>query len=1044
VPLRDRAECALEKGGFGRANRGLNFMRYLLVSTGLGAIAAVMTPPANAETVISTAVTTPQTTGASGDIRISSTGSVKPTSGAAVTINSNNFVKNEGAIAIRGANNATGILANTNLTGDITNTGTIVIDEDFTPTDTDKDGDVDGPFAQGTGRFGIHVLGGGTYTGNILNSGTITIEGNQSAAIAIDSPLTGSLTESGTISVLGNDSFGIRTGAVTGNVKITGGSISAQGGNSVGVSLGGDVGGAVVIQGTINATGYRFPVPPADPSKLDSDDLLQGGSAVVVAGNVGGGVLFDTKPTTSTTNPDNDGDGIPDAQEGSSAISSFGSAPAVVIGSATQDITLGAVASSSLGHGLVNRGTIGGFGVYKGISATGLSIGGVGHTVTVGNGITNAGTISAKADAANATALHIGAGASAPQIVNTGTIIAEGGGAAGAAAQTILIDAGANVNTIVNAGTIAATRAGDSGTAAAIVDKSGTLASIVNSGAIGVSNAADIGNDATAIDLRANTTGALIRQVAAESGRPAPTIVGNIYLGSGADVLDIQAGSVTGTVDFGGGADILGLSGSSVLRGSLVNSSGLAVTIGAGSLLDAQNLGVVDLASLTTADGGKLGVTIGKDGHTLYNVAGAATFGADSKILVTLDSVGSAAGTYTIIDAGTLTGSANLTDSIVTLPFLFNSHLTPDEATGQVVLDVEVKGSGELQLNRSEAAIIDAALDAADLDRGFAATFLSTDNAADLKHTLQQLMPEHAGGVFETATKGSRLAAGVLADPKPLGGLWMQQVAWGSTKSIGDTSRYDLEGWGATMGFDHSVGALGRVGLTAAYLYGKDGKDANELISNHYEAGVYWRKLAGPFNAWARATVGTIDFDSTRNFSSTTPLGAVSRSADAKWKGRLYSATGGLSYEARMGRLSIRPNARVEYYKLHEKGYAETGGGDAFDLTVRARNSKESAASGMLTFGYDLMGLEPDSAWMRVEVEGGWRQIISGSIGHTTASFRDGDPFTLYPEKRKSGWNGAARLLAGGSTMSVVGEVDAEEQRDKASLGARLGVNFAL
>jgi hypothetical protein len=28
--------------------------------------------------------------------------------------------------------------------------------------------------------------------------------------------------------------------------------------------------------------------------------------------------------------------------------------------------------------------------------------------------------------------------------------------------------------------------------------------------------------------------------------------------------------------------------------------------------------------------------------------------------------------------------------------------------------------------------------------------------------------------------------------------------------------------------------------------------------------------------------------------------------------------------------------------------------------------------------------------------------------------------------------------------MSVVGEVDAEDQMDKTSLGARLGVNFAL
>jgi outer membrane autotransporter protein len=360
------------------------------------------------------------------------------------------------------------------------------------------------------------------------------------------------------------------------------------------------------------------------------------------------------------------------------------------------------------------------------------------------------------------------------------------------------------------------------------------------------------------------------------------------------------------------------------------------------------------------------------------------------------------------------------------------------------VLDVALKDAGELQLNRSEIAIIDAALDAADLDRPFASVFLSTDNATSLKETLQQLMPEHAGGAFETATKGSRLAAGVLADPRPLGGLWLQQVAWGSSKSIGDTASYDLEGWGAAMGFDHSLGPLGRIGLTAAYLYGKDGKDANELISNHYEGGVYWRASAGPFNAWARGTAGIIDFDSTRNFSAAGSNGTVTRSADGKWNARLYSATGGVSYEARMGRLTIRPNALVEYYKLHEKGYAESGGGDGFDLTVLGRNSKESAATGKLTFGYDIMGLEPDATWMRVEVEAGWREILSSAIGHTSASFKDGDVFTLYPEKRKSGWNGAARLLAGGSTMSVVGEVDAEDQLDKTSLGARLGVNFAL
>jgi len=164
-------------------------MRKLLAATCLTPLSFALLPAvANAETVISTAITTPVLTSTGNDdVRISSTGSVKPAGGNAVTIDSNDSVKNEGLIQITGANNSAGIVANPGLAGNITNSGTITIDESYTPTDTDNDGDIDGAFAQGSGRFGIHVLSGGTFTGNILNSGNITIEGNASAGIAVDS-----------------------------------------------------------------------------------------------------------------------------------------------------------------------------------------------------------------------------------------------------------------------------------------------------------------------------------------------------------------------------------------------------------------------------------------------------------------------------------------------------------------------------------------------------------------------------------------------------------------------------------------------------------------------------------------------------------------------------------------------------------------------------------------------------------------------------------------------------------------------------------------
>jgi uncharacterized protein with beta-barrel porin domain len=295
------------------------------------------------------------------------------------------------------------------------------------------------------------------------------------------------------------------------------------------------------------------------------------------------------------------------------------------------------------------------------------------------------------------------------------------------------------------------------------------------------------------------------------------------------------------------------------------------------------------------------------------------------------------------------------------------------------------------------------------------------------------------------ATKGSRLADGILSDPRPLSGLWLQQVAWGSSKSIGQTSSYKLGSWGATAGYDVALGPIGNVGVMAGYYFGKDSRLNNELVSDHYEGGLYWRVGAGPLRAWARATAGMIDFDSTRTLNAALGGSTLTRSADGKWKGHIYSGSAGVSYEAHAGRLSIRPNASVEYYKLTEDGYSETGGGNAFDLVVRDRKSNESAANALLTLGYDFIAPAPDrDGWARIELEGGRRQILGGSLGATVASFGDGTPFTLTPEDRTSGWRGGLRVIGGGSGMSIGAEVNAEQQQGHVSLGGRLAVRLDL
>ena len=1049
-------------------------MRKLLAATCLTPLSFALLPAvANAETVISTAITTPVLTSTGNDdVRISSTGSVKPAGGNAVTIDSNDSVKNEGLIQITGANNSAGIVANPGLAGNITNSGTITIDESYTPTDTDNDGDIDGAFAQGSGRFGIHVLSGGTFTGNILNSGNITIEGNASAGIAVDSTLAGNISlTGGTINVLGDNGVGLRTSAVNGNVNLTNGTIIAQGAGSVGVSLGGNISGALVIQNSVTASGYRYLTPPADPSKLDADDLLQGGSAVVVAGNVAGGIVFDARPAdNSTTDTDEDDDLIEDANEGTAAIFSYGAAPAVQIGTSSQAVTVGAVASSTAGHGLVIKGGIHGNGVYKGVSATGLSIGGAGQTVAIAGGATISGNVTAQASEANAIAIKIGAGATVPELVISGTVAAQGGGTDTTSAQTILVDTGANVTTIRNSGNITAARSGSAGTATAILDKSGGLNLVENSGLITVNNSDTLGTAATAIDLSANTVGATVRQTVVASGT-APAINGQIKFGTGNDVLDIRDGAVTGNVffgggsntlsmsgdgvmngnaDFGGGAGALQLSGTSNFTGNLLNSGGVAATVGTGSQLNATNLGSVGLASLTTGSGATIGVSIdGEAGtNTLYSVSGAANLGTNNLIAVNLLTVGDVAGTYKIIQAGSLTVGSGLTSAVGSLPFLYDSSLVTT-VPNEVSLTIRLKSDDELGINRSEGDILDAVLAAADSDTQIAGVLLDVGDSETLQDTLQQMLPDHAGGAFEAVTKGPRLVNRMFLDPRAPGEpgdwrVWTEQVGWASSKSIGATSDYDLGGWGATFGLEAGLGEAGGVGVTLAYLSGRDTHGDNELIANQYEAGLYWRGKWGGLNTYARATAAMINFDSTRRFNGTTDDVLVERETEGDWKGHLYSASVGASYDWQMGRFSVRPSVSLDHFKLSEKSYDEKGGGDAFDLHVDDRDSDETSVNGALALGYDLFGQRENKSWMRVELEGGYRGILSGSLGETTAHFTDGEDFTLTPEKRKSGWLGGLRVLGGDNGLVLAGEVNAEDRGDKVSVGGRFSVQLAL
>lgn len=657
----------------------------ILLATAAAIAPLTVAAGAHAQQVISTARTTPiataTATGTAPDsVRIASGGSVAVTSGAAVTLNSSHTVDidNGGSVTMtNAADGATGVLANGGNSGSVLVGGAINITDSINQADykdADSDGDLDGPFAAGTDRYGVRVVGATPLTGDVRieSGGAISVEGNQSGGVYVGAPLNGSLQNLGTITVLGDGSYGVRTvGDVSGNVDVLG-AVTATGAGATAVSLEGDTGGQVKIQGTISATGYRYTTPPAAKpttgtyadsvlflEDLDADDLLQGGPAVAIAGNAARGVVLDRAPaygtggvegdddgdgvkngdedddgdgTINRNDTDRDDDGILDAGEGTAALTSLGGAPALQIGSTTQTVNLGVAGTGDSAYGLINRGTVTANGLYADVDARAVQLGVTGgQAVAIAGGVRNEGTITATALRADATAVSALANVTAPALVNTGAIQAAVTSDGRDTATGVLIGAGANVGGLTNSSTITAAVAGNHGDSVAVRDLSGSLTSVTNSGAIGAGrtvNTADttaVDGQQIALDLAANTSGVTVRQfgVRAATGSTAtdsdsdgvpdaaePTIVGQVRLGSGADTFNVENGTVVGDISFGAGADALNITGGAAVTGAIRDADGTLAVNVANGTLQASQTTATNISSLNVGADGALILTV--------------------------------------------------------------------------------------------------------------------------------------------------------------------------------------------------------------------------------------------------------------------------------------------------------------------------------------------------------------------------------------------------------------------------------------------------
>lgn len=1060
-------------------------------------LAGVTAGGAAAEDVtIGTATTTPLTTSdpnpaaapvEAGDITISSGGSIAITAGqTAITVDSSNDVTNDGTISSNNADNVTGILIEGGNSGTITNTRTISLIEDHTMEDDDDDGDFDDPFAIGTNRHGILLQAGPTFTGDIISTGSISIEGNNSSAITLDALLTGDLTTGGSITVIGDNSVGVAINeGVTGDV-IARANMMIRGENSTGLEVNGAIGGELIINGQWSVTGFHSTNRPLDTSDLDADDLELGGPAIAIRDSVAGGVTIDGVGVED--DEDDDGDGETE-EEGdtnddlSAAITSYGSGEALLVEADGSNITLGA---NVAGFGLHVQGSLSGLGVYDGIDATAIRLEGVGgSTVQVDGGIAIDGVVTATAAEADATAIVLGQNVSTPELLVRRTVTSiVGSESAGDTAQALHVQAGANLPAFSNTGSMLARVFGEEGDAVVITDESNTLATINNTGSI-VADIIATDDDPTddipppaitgrtiAFDLSASTIDVTLTQSAdvpfndedstdddAEV-RPAVQIIGDILFGSGNDRIDLLEGRIVGDVEFGAGAnDLLFIDNGAIFQGRLTDSDGqLTINVTDGTLRHGG--GTTNFTDGTFGSDAILGITISEapGESTFLHASGQISFAAGAEIFAVVPIGLPDSGTYTFLTAdGGLIGADNVTGALTSegTPFLYNVEIdVVDGDPNSLETNYIIKTAGELGLTANQGAAFNPILEALRQSDLAAAAFAGIDNESDFFDAYGDLMPSYASASTELAATAIQQAQSATSNRMAytrLHGLdevsvWVQEIAYGLNREpiTPNGQEFRGTGFGLAMGIDGPLDNGAMFGLSASFL----ASEAEEPAREEGEISSWF----GQGNAYLGTAMGPVDLDfvvgagfGQMRSERFIDLGAMSAITEAEWWAYEGHGAARASLPLSLGEsITITPQAALTYVILSEEGYTEEGGGAAFDLEADNATSQRLWAD---------VGVEISGRWqlrsggiLAPRLYAGYRANAIDEEAERTFRFVSGtSEFTLQDEPLGDGGPLVGIGLDatnGYSTISIGYEGEFGDQVERHSLNAAIRFRF--
>lgn len=998
-----------------------------------------------------------------GTIIIDSSGSVQVGAEAAVTVNTDHNVTNNGTISNSGTG-LSGILVDLtaidpdtdaesprNISSTVTNQGTITTTNPFAGLDDNIS----------IFNAGIRVGGEGVFTGDIINDtnddtiGTILIEGTRSYGIAVQGEMVGDVVNNGRIEMRGKSAFGVMTtGHITGNI-VTGGTILARNHQGTGVYIGGGLDGTYTHTGSISL-GTGSQLVSEDGFNLTRLPAILGRNGIWIASDITEGVLLQGNGfTLAEESEDSD---LVNATPEDSSISVIGRGPGIFItpggpkGSAN-DITIGARPDEN-GYSFVNRGNLLVSGTQGGVTATGFDIEGVvangtTYTATLEGGFWNdGGDLRVSSLDNTATGMRIGDHGVVTSIRNDGDIsiftadstartIDNFIGELGGDGYGVLVEDQGTLNAFTNSGIITVDVQGPTASAYGIIDRSGTLSSFSNSGTI--ETVVPDGGEGImlAVDLSANTTGGsfsnsgtIIGDVLLGAGNQSVSMTGGTLTGnltfqagaasSGSSTLTMDDSSVSGRISLGNGNHTVALTNGTELDGGLAHGTG-SIDL---SMTDSR-LAVFDTAPLTVSQaniGANSTVSFdisGADqaaGDSLVNSAGQITFDSDARLTATVSGIVEGTQTYTVLKAGTLDMGAALDDLVAAPNSYMNNVNFSLSATdpNSVLLTVERKSAETLGLGPNASAIYNSFATALNTDKPVAAALSSLQTQEEFNAGIRQLLPDTSGATLQAALNNQDMGTGMIRrrlvavakggmpDHRQgdVAGFWAQALGGYADQSAkGEQAGFSIWGLGIALGADMPV-FDDNAHIGFSLMESWQSISLNAADNSPVEFYTTQLSLYGRHQS-ERFYTQAILTGAYNSYETErrVDFGGLERVALGDWDG--YQWGGSLETGAffRWNLYQLTPYVHGAYVNIQENDYTETGAGDGVNLIVGDKKADSFRGSVGFTFDRDFP-LYYDS-YLEAEFRANYSRDILNNPPEVTANFVAGDtPFTVMGNKR--------------------------------------------